>query len=384
MKQLTKMKKLIIVNNNLEIGGIQKSLVNLLHAVKDDFDITLLLFNKAGDLIKEVPEGIKIETVSSDFKYLGMSQAKCGTLKDKIKRALYVLRTRIYGFGKAAEKLCRKQEKVLNYYDAAISFQQCAREKSFYGGTAEFVLNCINAAEKICFIHCDYLQSGTACVYNNGIYRRFDKIACVSQSVKNKFLHVLPELSDNTFVVRNCNQIDYIRKKAKEEPFSYDNKFINILSVSRLAEEKGIERVITGLAESGRTDIRFYILGEGPMKSKLSKTIDLLKVDKQVFLLGQDVNPYRYMEDADYLILPSYHEAAPMVFDEAKILGVPILTTETTSAHEMVVADNAGEMCDNSQQGITKMLSELCKRQKKYDNIFTNDTAVRQFKSLIH
>ena len=37
MKQLTKMKKLIIVNNNLEIGGIQKALVNLLYTVKNEF-----------------------------------------------------------------------------------------------------------------------------------------------------------------------------------------------------------------------------------------------------------------------------------------------------------------------------------------------------------
>ena len=31
------MKKLIIVNNNLEIGGIQKALIDLLLTVKDEF-----------------------------------------------------------------------------------------------------------------------------------------------------------------------------------------------------------------------------------------------------------------------------------------------------------------------------------------------------------
>ena len=42
------MKKILIVNNNLDMGGIQKSLVNLVKEVYEEYDITLLLFRKSG------------------------------------------------------------------------------------------------------------------------------------------------------------------------------------------------------------------------------------------------------------------------------------------------------------------------------------------------
>ena len=48
---MNKMKKLIIVNNNMKIGGVQKSLTNLLHSIHGRYDITLLLFSKNLSLI---------------------------------------------------------------------------------------------------------------------------------------------------------------------------------------------------------------------------------------------------------------------------------------------------------------------------------------------
>ena len=42
------MKKILIVNNNMKIGGVQKSLCNLLWSVADQYDITLYLFAPIG------------------------------------------------------------------------------------------------------------------------------------------------------------------------------------------------------------------------------------------------------------------------------------------------------------------------------------------------
>ena len=49
------MKKILIVNNNMHIGGVQKALVSLLWAIRDQYDITLLLFHPGGECRKELP-----------------------------------------------------------------------------------------------------------------------------------------------------------------------------------------------------------------------------------------------------------------------------------------------------------------------------------------
>ena len=67
------MKKLLIVNN-MHIGGVQKSLLNLLWEIHKDYDITLLLFYKGGRLLEEIPDDIKIIEASGPFRYFGMTK----------------------------------------------------------------------------------------------------------------------------------------------------------------------------------------------------------------------------------------------------------------------------------------------------------------------
>ena len=377
------MKKIIIINNNLKIGGIQKALINLLNEVSCSYDITLLLFRKVGQYLRDIPQNVKVLEVNSDFQYLAISQSECVRFKDKIKRAFYVIYTRFFGFSKTIKLLNKKQKIINDYYDVAISFQHCAAQNVFYGGTSEFVLNFINADKKICFIHCDYQNSGTSYPYIDKLYKQFDRIACVSESVKNKFLKVIPEIENKTVVVRNCNNVTQIKAYAEENTYIYDKNYINILTISRLSEEKGIERAIMALKNSNRKDIRYYIVGEGPSKKNILKIIHESQLDSQVYLLGADANPYKYLKNADYLFLASYHEAAPMVFDEAKILGVPILTTETTSAYELVVKENSGIMCENSQQGLEIILSSLSKKFIQLELHYTNELSRQQFFNLL-
>lgn len=48
-----------------------------------------------------------------------------------------------------------------------------------------------------------------------------------------------------------------------------------------------------------------------------------------------------------------------MVIHEAALLGTPILTTETSSAVEMVQDTGFGWVCPNTQEGITQGLRRL-------------------------
>ena len=66
------MKKILIVNNNLHIGGVQKALVSLLWNIHDRCEVTLLLFWPHGTYMQDLPEDIKIVQADSAYRYLGM------------------------------------------------------------------------------------------------------------------------------------------------------------------------------------------------------------------------------------------------------------------------------------------------------------------------
>ena len=149
------MKKILIINNNLHIGGVQKALVNLLWSIQDQYDITLLLFYKGGALLPELPEKVKVLSAGGAWRYLGMTRDDVQTLADKLGRAFFAAVTRLLG-RKYAVPLMSLGQKKLKDYDVAISYLHNGGDKVFYGGCNDFVLKAVDAKKKMTFLHCDY------------------------------------------------------------------------------------------------------------------------------------------------------------------------------------------------------------------------------------
>ena len=145
----------------MKIGGVQKSLLNLLNAIENKYDITLLLFNKSGDLIDKIPSSVKVIESKGPFRFFGISQGECkGKLIDYLTRGILVLYTRILGRNRTINLMLKKETKIPDSYDCAISYLHNGRQKAFYGGTQEYVLHCVTADKKIAFLHGDYLKCG--------------------------------------------------------------------------------------------------------------------------------------------------------------------------------------------------------------------------------
>lgn len=357
------MKKIIIVQDALYLGGIEKSLINFLRKHSNDYDITLLLFNPDSPMVEQVPKNVKIMTIGKLFSIMGYSR---GYLKKNYKFG-YFVKCILYGFARlfgrrASTRLlwlfCRK----IKGFDFALSYAHPLPSTRFNGGAAEFVLSKVKAKDKVCFIHCDWKNAGVQSKRNDKLLKDFDWVACVSNSVRQRLLSMIPELKDKAIVVYNETDEENVRALAKEGTFEYDNNFINIITVARIVEGKGIDRAINALYETGRKDIRYYLIGKGNARERYEQLSREKGLDEQVFFMGEKENPYAYMQEADYLLLPSAHEAAPMVFGEARALNLKIITTDTLSAREMVTARD-GIVCENSAKGIENILRGVKKEK---------------------
>lgn len=375
------MKKILIVNNNLDMGGIQKSLVNLVKEMHKDHDITLMLFSKSGALLREIPKTVKIITPLSVYRILGLER------KDLKKYPLlFLLKAVLLVYSKIfsrrnAMKLLGLLQKKLSGYDAVISYSHLPHPNYFGNGCADFVLDKTVCKNKVCFVHCDYLNFGGQAEANNRSYQEFDKIACCSDSVRDRFLlgSKLPDSKVHT--VRNFYDL-WLASYQTEGTGIFDESFINLVLIARLSNEKGIPRAIEALVESGREDICYYIIGDGPQKEELAHLISKYQLDSRVKLLGEQSDPYQYLIQADWLLVPSFHEAAPMVFDEAKLMGIKVITTNTTSAEEMIGSEH-GIVCENSTDGIASILKSLDKSTRSIMGGFDNEKQRKQFDALL-
>ena len=387
------MKRILIVNNNLHIGGVQRALINLLGQISNDYEVTLLLFYSDHDSIKNVPKGVKIVAPCKALKYWGMSKNDAVSVKSRLCRGFWAAITRLFGRGFAFRMAALFQHKLCGY-DAAVSYLHSGNRRVFYGGCSEFVIHCTQARKKIAFLHCDYGKINAASAYNAGIYKQFDAIAACSEGWRDAFLRVFPQFANNTSVVYNCHDYDRIYRLSHSYPVILPNAGLHILTVARFGKEKGIPRAIMAFASLGEKnrDVVYHIIGDGAQFPESASLISELGLTEKVILHREMKNPYGYMRACDLLLIPSFSEAAPLVIGEAACLGTPVLSTMTSSADEMITRTGFGWVCENSPDGIKAGLERLIdnpemireKNKELQTGRFDNEYAIRQFSDLIN
>ena len=356
------MKKILIVNNNMKVGGVQKSLNNLLWSVADCYDITLYLFSATGELMESLPPSVRVETCASPFRFLGISQSDCkGMPVSWLLRGALAAACRLFGRAFVIRLMDLGQKALPDTYDVAISYLQNGSPRSFYGGVNEFVLRKVRTGRKVAYLHCDYGRCGANNPANNRLYSSFDVIAACSEGCRRSFLGVVPELADRCVAAPNFHRYELIRELAHQEPVSYQAGRAHLLVVGRLAHEKAVDRAIRATARCVASGISasLHIVGDGNMRQGLESLVEELGAREYVHFYGEQGNPYRYMTNASLLLVTSYHEAAPMVIEEARSIGLPVLTVETTSSKEMVLDTGCGWVCKNSQDGLDETLQWL-------------------------
>lgn len=382
------MKKILIAVSQLRVGGVSKALVELLKHINDKYEITLLCFDHDGEFFKDIPANIKIV---QDNPYLVLTERSAFSMqqygyKYKLIRQLCSAWTKLFNKEVPAKYICSKFGRIKENYDIAIAFGHPQKENIFCNLAGEVVLNCVNARKKAIVIHCDYEKYGGHCECNDNLIMQFDKIATVSRSVGDAVLRCIPQGESKICMLRNFHDFNSICNMSNYKTVKYMHEYV-LVTVARLSEEKGILAgidIITRLKNKGY-DVEWHIVGDGPLRKKIENRILETKSEGYIILEGVQSNPYRYIKNADFLFVPSIHEAAPMVFDEAACLKVPIITTDTLSAKELVDERNIGIVCKNYQ--ISDALEYAFANKVIYKNnlneyVSTNLEANNDFESL--
>ncbi len=363
-------KKILFINRYFDVGGIQSSLINMANELCEEYDVDIFAYYPEGSLKDRLDPRINILESSWRFKALGMSMESA--LRSKklpiiMFRVFSALWSRLFG-NKLPIALALKHQKKFLGYDLAIAYRTETRKELVMSGYSRVLDKCVEAKKRAVWIHCDAEMINVSREYNEEFYRCADKIVGVSKSVMKVFESVYPCFADKMDYCYNFMEYEKIITKSNEQqPISYPaNKFI-CFSACRLSEEKGLVRGIKALASvfKEHPDVLWYIAGEGNEREKIEAAIKSEDLEGRVILLGNQSNPYPYMKNADLYLSLSFHEAAPMVYMEAKALHIPVFSTETSSSKEMLKDGDEDFICENSEEGIRKRFSEIMNDREK-------------------
>lgn len=366
-------KKLLFVNGHLKIGGVEKSLADLLsHLDYEKYDVDLLLLEDKGDYLRQIPKDVNVLFIDTTKAYGSFLKV---ILKNLITFKWSVVWYRIIiFFTQKMGKFCLSAIKGIfplrKNYDVAIAYRTT-------GVSADIVAYVVNAKRKIVWWHNGEVNLNFQDISSyNKTWRLFDNVISVSKVCKEMLVRTFTYPSDRIIVIPNMIDIMQISKMAgKCSPYSYAG--LNIVSVGRLCVEKHFEDivfVVKQLLKNGVCDFRWYIIGDGVLRAHLESIVDREGIGKHIIFLGKITNPYPWMKYADIYVHPSYVESQGLTILEAMALNTPCVVCRSAGPSEYVIDGvNAilTEPNPNSlYEGVVKML------KNKNQNIFVEEAQV--------
>ena len=176
-------------------------------------------------------------------------------------------------------------------------------------------------------------------------YQQFDKVICVSNSVKE----VMEREYGLTDVETIYNPIDTasILELSKEACNLEIFKGFNMVSVGRLTYQKGYDLlipIISKLIKKG-LNIHLYLLGDGSEKKAFEQIIQKEQISNHIHLLGYIKNPYPIMKQMDLFVCSSRSEGYSLVIAEAITLGLPIVSMNCSGPNELLDDGKYGTLC---------------------------------------
>lgn len=343
------MKKIAIFQQDLKMGGIQKSLLNLLNRM-DNYKIDLYLFNKGNFFEAELPSNVNIiylKPFNKIYKLIPFNIVK------KIK------------------KINIKKE-----YDITIDFN---------GYSNECAIGALNAKSKktVIWCHNDIIikyknEWKYRVLFNNfkSKYKYFDNIINVSEGAMNSFIDKTKiDCKKVIYIPNYINTKEIINKSLENIELELNESTYNLIAVGRICKQKGFDILINYMEKiiEKNKKINLYIIGDGPDKEKIQKIINKKNLQNYIFLLGGQANPYKYMSKMDGFILTSRYEGQGIVALEALTLGLDIFVTKNLQKYlpEIDVTDNIIEEVINAKKE-EKSTNNLDEYNKKIDIKISN------------
>lgn len=372
------MDKIIFGITGLTLGGAERVLVDIANRLTEKYDVTIFTIYAQGELEKELNEKVHLISLY-DFKYNQLQGLKKKLIPLKV---LFQRR-----------KIFKKYIDSENYV-TQIAFLEGAITRIFSTKTK-------NNTKKIAWIHNDISKvfgkgpkSKIKRIIDRNIYEKYDTLVFVSIDNLDKFNKIYDDMDlPHETVVNNYINAERILKLSNEEIEEQDkdifkNNEVNLVQVSRLVEQKAVDRLIkvhSKLIKEGYKH-NIFVIGDGPLKEKLQKQIDEEKVSSTFKLLGAKQNPYPYVNRADYFCLFSNFEGYPMVVEEAKILRKYILATNTATREVLINYPEYNQIVENSEKGIEEAIKFAIKNKNLNKNnqyIYENNKVIDKIVKII-
>ncbi len=366
-------KKILFVMNTMGQAGAETAVLALMKQFDaQKVDLSLYVLMGQGEMIKRLPPSVKLLNKRYCEVSVLAKEGRTAMMKKVLQSAAvrmtgvrllpYILVNFVRQLQAGRLQVDKLLWRVLSdgaqhleeEYDLAVAFLE--------GGSAYYVADHIKAKKKAAFVHIDYAMSGYTRKLDKDCYLKFDRVFTVSGEILESFLKVYPECRKKAGVFHNFLDIEEIRTKAESASgFTDDFAGVRLLTVGRLTYQKAYDIAIQALAllKQRGYPVRWYVLGDGPLRTELTQQIAQYGLEKDFILAGARDNPYPFFKTADIYVHATRFEGKSIAIQEAQILGCPIVASDCSGNREQIVNGVDGILCALTPKAIAEAIEQF-------------------------
>jgi len=304
---------------NLRPGGAERVMLNVLltyHEVYPQAKLVLLLGEKSGPLLSEVPATIPIYSLEAPnatksvvplLKFLKKNQPQ--VLFSTLGSALAASVAKLFVSSKIV---------FINRVGNTIGAEKLLIKNPFKRALYLLANRFIAKNSTHIIFQCHYMAAD------------YQKETGVKSKVQS--------------IIYNPVKVEKIKKLAQIEVY----KTFTFVAVGRLDPQKDYPTLLQSCAilKEKNPNFTLAIIGDGNLKQDLQKQITSLNLHENVLLLGFHANPYPYMTKAKYLVSSSLYEGFSNVIIESLCLGTPVIATDCPGGNaEVIHSGKNGWLC---------------------------------------
>ena len=297
-------------------GGAERVLLDILKYInRDKFIPSLVLLRYEGEFLHEIPTDVKTCVA-------GMSGSRIGIEMPKL---IWKLRSIISKESPDVVVSFMWEANILNVLSNLLS-QRSKIVLSERVATVENFGTLFGAGVKM----------NIAITMIKVLYRFASRIIAVSEGLKEELTMLgLPE--NKIDVIYNPLDSLLIQGLAAERN---ESSSPHVIFAGRLRRQKHIPLLIHAFNMiKNEFNIDLMILGKGEEEKRLRDLAGSLNISNRVIFKGFVTNPYKYMRNAEVLVLPSDFEGFPNVLLEAMACGVSVVSTNCPYGPAEIISD---------------------------------------------
>ena len=368
--------KILFVNDEMEMGGVARVLNTLMAALPEDrYEIDLLVLDKKGMLLEEVPEKVNVLEGTPFFNAVdeSLSELFHGEKRKKLfskLRLLFYMKT-----GLIKGKIVSERKKMLSkQYDVEIAAKE---------GFCTIFTAYGDSKRKINWVLTDYSVKNYSSNHMHLVRDALKHIDLnIADSEKALIAYETVFRVQNGMTIHNLMDLSVLKKAEKTEDIQVkDSDTPNIINVARFHPQKAVDRLLRAshAALEAGCPHTLYLVGGGELEQDLRALVQELHMDNVVFM-GYRQNPYADIRKCDLFVLSSLYEGFATVNSESLIVGTPVLTTDVSGCEEQITDPDYGWIVKNDQEALNEGLINALKdpqrlkemkevlRSYRYDN----------------